>query len=103
MRVPAPLRPIAYLHDVVEKSEGWTLERLRRDSFPEEMIQAVDALTRRPGESDEALLRRAGGNSLALPVRKADLEDNLQQALRTGSDPQKYRDGLDFLGRAPDD
>lgn len=97
MRVEPSLRPIAYLHDVVEKSEGWTLDRLRLDAFPEKVIGAVDALTRRAGEEDEAFVRRAAINPLALPVKKADLEDNLQSALRNGEDVDKYRRGLEIL------
>jgi len=97
MRVDAYLRPVAYLHDVVEKSEGWTLERLRLDAFPEDIIAAVDALTRRPEEDDDAFVRRAAANPLALPVKKADLEDNLQQALRNGESTDRYRRGLDIL------
>jgi (p)ppGpp synthase/HD superfamily hydrolase len=97
MRVEPSLRPIAYLHDVIEKSEGWTLERLRLDAFPEDVISAVDALTRRSSEDDEAFVRRAAANPLALPVKKADLEDNLQQALRNGEDAGKYRRGLEIL------
>lgn len=97
MRVEPALRPIAYLHDVIEKSEGWTLERLRLDAFPEEIIGAVDALTKRASEEDEALVRRAAANPLALPVKKADLEDNLQSALRNGEDADKYRRGLEIL------
>jgi (p)ppGpp synthase/HD superfamily hydrolase len=97
MRVEPALRPIAYLHDVIEKSDGWTLERLRLDAFPEAVIGAVDALTRRPGEDDEAFVRRAAANPLALPVKKADLEDNLQSALRSGENGEKYRQGLEML------
>lgn len=97
VRVEPALRPIAYLHDVIEKSEGWTFERLRLDAFPEEVIGAVDALTRRSGEEDEAFVRRAAANPLALPVKKADLEDNLQSALRSGEDAEKYRRGLEIL------
>ena len=97
MRVEPALRPIAYLHDVIEKSEGWTLERLRLDAFPDEIISAVDALTKRTSEEDDAFVRRAAANPLALPVKKADLEDNLQSALRNGEDADTYRRGLEIL------
>lgn len=99
MRVGPALRPIAYLHDVVEKSEGWSIDRLRLDGFPEEMIEAVDALTRRPGEDDESFLLRSASNPLALPVKRADLEDNLKQALASGIDADSYRAGLTLLAR----
>jgi (p)ppGpp synthase/HD superfamily hydrolase len=97
MRVQPALRPIAYLHDVVEKSEGWTIERLRLDGFPEAMIEAVDALTRRPGEDERAFIQRAAGNPIALPVKRADLEDNLKQALAHDIDAEPFREGLAVL------
>jgi len=99
MRVEPALRPIAYLHDVVEKSEGWTMDRLRLDGFPETVIEAVDALTRRKGEDEESFVLRAASNPLALPVKRADLEDNLQQALANGGDPDRYRHSLEVLYR----
>lgn len=97
MRVEPALRPIAYLHDVLEKSEGWTIDRLRLDGFPEAMIEAIDALTRRTDEDDAAFIRRAASNPLARPVKRADLEDNLKQALAHGIDAEPYRQGLDTL------
>ena len=100
MRVEPALRPIAYLHDVLEKSEGWSIDRLRLDGFPEAMIAAVDALTRRKDEDDHAFILRAAANPLAVPVKRADLEDNLQQALSGGLDPEPYRQGLALLSRA---
>lgn len=97
MAVPAALRPIAYLHDVVEKSDGWSIDRLRLDGFPETVITAVDALSRRAGEDDEAFILRASSHPLALPVKRADLEDNLRQAMTRGMDPEPYRQGLALL------
>ena len=90
-------RTIAYLHDVVEKGRGWTLDRLKEEGFPSPIISAVDALTRRSGESDDEFVRRAASNALARPIKQADLEDNLWQAEQTGGDAQKYRRGLDIL------
>jgi (p)ppGpp synthase/HD superfamily hydrolase len=100
MRVEPALRPIAYLHDVVEKSDGWSLDRLRLDGFPEAMIKAVDALTRREGEDEDTFISRAAANPLALPVKRADLEDNLQQVLANGGDQERYRHGLALLAKS---
>ena len=97
MRVEPGLRPIAYLHDVVERSESWSLDRLRLDGFPEAMIDAVDALTRRSGEEDESLLSRSAANPMALIVRRADLEDNLQATLAAGGDAEQWRHKLGML------
>jgi len=51
-------RIVALLHDVVEDAPAWTLDRLRAEGFPEEVVLAVDRLTRREGEPYEALIQR---------------------------------------------
>lgn len=66
----------AVLHDVVEDTD-WTLARLRTEGFSEEVVRAVDALTRREGESYEEFVRRVGENPVARRVKLADLEDNM--------------------------
>jgi hypothetical protein len=88
---------VAYLHDIVEKAEGWTLARLAEEGFPQSVIGAVDAMTMRQGEDYPGFVRRAIANPLARPVKRADLEDNLQQVELTGGDGSKYRMGLKIL------
>ncbi|HEV2864320.1 MAG TPA: HD domain-containing protein [Pyrinomonadaceae bacterium] len=66
----------AVLHDVVEDTE-WTLERLREAGFPEEVLEAVDCLTHREGESYEQFVGRVATNPIARQVKIADLEDNM--------------------------
>lgn len=72
----------AVLHDVVEDS-AWTLEALRAEGFPEEVLQAVDRLTKRDGESYEVFVERVMEDPLARLVKLADLEDNM--------DPKRIR------------
>lgn len=102
---------VAYLHDVVEKG-GWSIERLKSEGFSDPVVSAVDALTKREGESDEAFVRRAASNGLARPVKEADLTDNLTQVESAGLDAAKYinalktlsetgKDGEDFQNNAP--
>lgn len=69
-------RIVAALHDVVEDSP-WTLEELRQAGFPDEIVDAVDALTKREGEAYDEQVNRAATNALAREVKLADLEDNL--------------------------
>lgn len=88
---------VAYLHDVVEKGKGWTLDRLREEGFPPDVISAVDAMTRREDEEWEAFVRRAASNSVARPVKLADLEDNLSQVQTIGEDGQKYLRALRLI------
>jgi (p)ppGpp synthase/HD superfamily hydrolase len=66
----------AVLHDVVEDSD-WTLERLRGEGFSEEVLQAVDCLTNRNGESYDEFIARVETNAIARQVKIADLEDNM--------------------------
>ena len=77
-------RIVAVLHDVVEDS-GITLEKLRAEGFAEEAVAAIDALTKRDGESKMDAAARAKGNALALRVKLADNADNQDMILT--SDP----------------
>jgi GTP diphosphokinase / guanosine-3',5'-bis(diphosphate) 3'-diphosphatase len=70
-------RCAAYLHDVVEDCPGWTLARLGAEGMPADVIAAVDALTKRAGEDNEAYLARVLANPLAVCVKIADLRDNM--------------------------
>jgi (p)ppGpp synthase/HD superfamily hydrolase len=84
---------VAYLHDVVEKGENWTFERVQSEGFPSDIIAAIDALTQLPDEPDGDFVDRAISNVLAKPVKKADLIDNLTQANAVGLDLSKYERG----------
>ncbi len=66
----------AALHDVVEDSD-WTLEQLRGEGFSEEVLQAVDCLTSREGETYDEFIARVRGSAIARQVKIADLEDNM--------------------------
>jgi hypothetical protein len=85
---------------VPEKASAWTLDRLKEEGFSQAVIAAVDALTKREGEEEEHFVRRAISNPLARPVKKADLEDNLDQAQRSGGDTSKYERGLAIIADA---
>lgn len=75
MHTPAEMMA-AVLHDVVEDT-AWTLEALRAEGFPDEVVEAVGGLTRREDESYEAFIERAAQHPLARRVKLADLEDNM--------------------------
>jgi (p)ppGpp synthase/HD superfamily hydrolase len=72
-------RMAAALHDVVEDT-SWTLEKLAEEGFPPSVIDAIDRLTRRAGESYEEFIERAAGSALSARVKLYDLEDNLNLA-----------------------
>lgn len=90
-------KTVAYLHDVVEKGEGWTLDRLAAAGFGASVIAAVDALTRRLDETEQGFICRAASNPVARPVKRADLKDNLWQAHQAGTSAAKYETGLRLL------
>lgn len=66
----------AVLHDVVEDGEV-TLNDLRKAGYPGQVVKAVDALTKRQGETYEAFIKRLKPNRLARTVKLADLKDNM--------------------------
>ena len=88
---------VAWLHDVVEKGEGWTRERLEQAGFSPRIVSAVVALTRESGEDEDHFVLRAAANELARPVKRADLEDNRPQALITGKPTDRYDRDLALL------
>lgn len=77
MRMSTPDERIAaILHDVVEDSPT-TLDDLRAAGFAEDVVRAVDHLTRRADETYEAFIARAEQDPIARRVKLADLEDNM--------------------------
>jgi (p)ppGpp synthase/HD superfamily hydrolase len=66
----------AVLHDVLEDSEI-TFRRLRSEGFSEGVMEALDSVTKRAGESYEDFVRRAGSNRIGRKVKRADLQDNM--------------------------
>lgn len=69
-------RIIAVLHDVIEDTD-YTLDDLRRMGYEEEIVEAVDCLTRREEETYEEFIQRIKPNRLARCVKLADLQDNM--------------------------
>ena len=66
----------AVLHDVVEDS-NITIDNLRKEGFSENILKAVDALTKRKGESYKKSIERVKKYPLAVKVKIADFEDNM--------------------------
>jgi (p)ppGpp synthase/HD superfamily hydrolase len=69
-------RIVAVLHDVVEDT-GVTLEQLRGLGFDASIVAAIDALSRRAGESYDEFLGRIELDPLATRVKVQDLQHNL--------------------------
>ncbi len=74
---PEAARIAAVLHDVVEDT-AIQLRDLRRLGYSEEVVAAVELLSRRPEDSYEQFIERVLPNSIARKVKRADLEDNME-------------------------
>jgi len=69
-------RMAAVLHDVVEDTSV-TIDNLKAEGFPAEVIEAVQALTKQKGESRIEAAKRASENSISKAVKLADVTDNI--------------------------
>ncbi|MGY1690746.1 phosphohydrolase [Geodermatophilus sp. SYSU D01105] len=88
------------LHDIVEDTRDhpdpdrrYDLDRLRSLGVPEVVVEAIDAVTRRPGEPYIAgLIHRAAAHPLGRLVELADNKRNLAaNAELARTDPEKAR------------
>lgn len=67
---------VGILHDVVEDSEV-TFDDLRQWGYSEEIIEALDGVTRREEETYEEFVERSLAHPISRRVKLADLEDNM--------------------------
>jgi (p)ppGpp synthase/HD superfamily hydrolase len=86
-------RIVAVLHDVIEDT-SYTSDDLLALGFSEELLAALDCLTRRSTETYEQFIERVAANPLARRVKLADLEDNMDMR-RLPAVTEKDRERLD--------
>jgi (p)ppGpp synthase/HD superfamily hydrolase len=95
-------RIVSVLHDVVE--DGYvSFDELRGLGFSESIINAIDCLSKRPGERYEDFIQRLSSNKMATRVKIEDIRDNLditrlcsfgdEDFIRT----VKYHEALQYL------
>lgn len=100
----------AYLHDSIEDTD-LTLTDLKQTIIPHQVINAVDALTRRKGEPYFDYIERVKTHQVALVVKLADLTHNLDHSrFKTSHDPdtektaqslkKRYTKAVSILGSA---
>lgn len=91
---------VAVLHDTIEDTTQ-TLAGLCSAGFSPEIVNAVDAISKRKGESYDDYLARVKANPLALRVKLADMAHNSSsqrlEALEPGE--RKYLEGKYFSAR----
>lgn len=81
-------RLAAVLHDIVEDTPV-TFDDLLAEGFAPDVVDAVRALTKLPGEDRLDAARRAAANPIARAVKLADVADNMdlsRLAAPTGKD-----------------
>ncbi|SFM06493.1 hypothetical protein SAMN04487868_12563 [Marinobacter salarius] len=67
---------VAVMHDVIEDSD-FTYEDLKNIGFSNDVMEALDCLTKRENEDYERFILRASKNSLARKIKIEDIKDNL--------------------------
>jgi (p)ppGpp synthase/HD superfamily hydrolase len=91
---------VSFLHDVVEDTDI-TLENLKVFGFPQEVIDGVDAMTKRDGESYDEYIERLSGNLIAVMVKIADSYSNLTASIISGGTKRiaKYTKNIEILSK----
>ncbi len=67
---------VGVLHDVVEDTK-YTIEDLRKTGFSDDILAALDCVTNRKSENYDEFIKRVMTNKIAIKVKIADLEDNM--------------------------
>lgn len=94
-----------WLHDTIEDTDV-TLDRLRHEGFPDSVITAVNAVTRRADETYFDFVHRASRDHLGRIVKLADNYhnasglDRMSDRIRAGRLSQRYRRARQILERA---
>jgi len=79
MKMPTENEMItAVLHDVIEDT-SCTVEMLRKEGFTNDILEALDCLSRKDSESYKEFIERVKQNPLAIKIKLADLEDNMDE------------------------
>ncbi|WGO98874.1 GTP pyrophosphokinase [Saccharophagus degradans] len=95
---------VAVMHDVIEDS-AFTQDDLKKLGFSDEVVEAIDCLSKRQGETYDSFILRVSENNLARKIKIEDIKDNLNLSrLKTISDKDlrraaKYHRALALLAK----
>ena len=90
---------VCCMHDIVEDTE-MTLESLKTLGFSDEVVSAIDAITKCAGESIPHYISRVNKNEIARSVKTADSLSNLEHSIAENNVRRikKYKWQLELLG-----
>lgn len=80
---------VALLHDVVEDTDV-TFEELRELGFSQDVLDAVESVTKRVGEKYADFILRSKANTIGRKVKIADIADNLEDQSALDPDEAKF-------------
>ncbi len=93
----------AVLHDVIEDTSV-TAADLRDSGCPEDVVVAVIALSKVPGEAMPEYLKRVAADPIAVQVKRADIADNTDPVRLAALEPEtqerlraKYAEAIRLL------
>lgn len=72
----ARIKPVGYLHDLLEMIPGWTMQDVRDIGFDDYDIAGLDAVTKRKGELYFDFIERSSMSQQGVDIKLADLIDN---------------------------
>lgn len=70
------IKPIAFMHDIIEDIEGWEREDLTDIGFDDFTTDGVVGVTRNQDEPYFDFIIRCGQTPQSIPVKRSDLKDN---------------------------
>lgn len=85
----------AVLHDAIEDSD-LTSADLVRAGYPPDVIEAIECLSRRPGEEYRDYVERVATNEIARRIKLVDLAENLANNRRSPDAPGNARRIIDY-------
>ena len=100
-------RITAVLHDVVEDCAGWSFERLLEEGFAPLIIEALESVTKRDGETYDDFVKRACQNPIGRRVKLSDLHDNCDLSRISNPTPRdhqriaRYRRAIAYIESLP--
>jgi len=90
---------LGVMHDMIERTNT-SLNDIYSFGFDDDIVLALNAITRRDDEDHLLYVKRACSNPIARPVKIADLRDNLDRYADDEDCRQRYTAALEMLGEA---